>query len=247
MEPNVSSQPTQPAPEISTPTQPNQSTPSNPSSKTKYIMLATLILLILFVLGGGIYYLGVVKRQSTSQKNNNLATATITPIPTSNSNLTTNLTSYTSDKGKFSLKYPSAWVQPLNKEFCNPGMFDRTIYLGPDNNSVMRCATSYGGQMYVMSLDNDVRVKEKSDEGLTNMQTSIATVSGVTGERIEAIYSGLTGWAAGFNGAKIVRYIFYTNSITYVANYIQEPKGTNPSQDVLTDFELMVKTLIFTQ
>jgi hypothetical protein len=84
MEPNISSQPTQPAPEI----QPLVSQPvsNTPSGKTKYFLFAGVILLILFAVGGA-YYLGGINQKSNSQKDTNQKTSitaspTPTPIPT---------------------------------------------------------------------------------------------------------------------------------------------------------------------
>jgi len=59
---------------------PVQKTLSVYVSKMKYILLGLLVLVLLLALGGA-YYLGVLK-QSASQKNNNLATATVKPSAT---------------------------------------------------------------------------------------------------------------------------------------------------------------------
>ena len=65
-------QPTQRVtPSIQTPViEPIKVTSNILSSKTKYILLGALIFLILLALGGGMYYLGVIKERLTSQKNN---------------------------------------------------------------------------------------------------------------------------------------------------------------------------------
>jgi len=129
MEPNNTAQPSQPVtPVVQNPTpqtspvtpetqapviQPIPSVHSNPPSKTKYILLGLLILLILVALGGGIYYLGVVKQQPISQKNNNVA-KTIAPNPTST--LTPTITPDPTASWKThtdnisSIKYPASWT-----------------------------------------------------------------------------------------------------------------------------------------
>ena len=128
MEPNISSQTAQPVPEIQTPvTQTIQATPNNSSSKTKYILLSVFILLIIFLVGGGAYLLGVNKN-SSSQKNTNLIAATsapsptltpvptIQPSPTSSLNSTANWKTYTSTLEGLSFKYPNEWT--LDKIDC---------------------------------------------------------------------------------------------------------------------------------
>jgi len=116
MEPNISSQPQ--TPEVKNPIkQPVSSTPANPSSKTKYILIAVLVLLVLFAVGGA-YYLGI---KNQSSQNNNQITATIkpsptlTPVPTiqpsptSSLNLTTNWKTYTFPNSNVSFLYPPTW------------------------------------------------------------------------------------------------------------------------------------------
>jgi len=49
-----------------TPTQPTKIIPS--TSKTKYILVGLIVLLVLLILGGGAYYLGLVKKHSSPQK-----------------------------------------------------------------------------------------------------------------------------------------------------------------------------------
>jgi len=83
MDPNTSTQPIQPI-TLETQTPAMQTVPKSPntsSNKTKYILLGLLILLIVAVVGG-IYYLGFVRQQHVSQKNNNVAKANPTPYPT---------------------------------------------------------------------------------------------------------------------------------------------------------------------
>lgn len=125
MEPNITSQTAQPAPETQTPvTQPIQTIPSN-SSKTKYILLSVFILLIIFLVGGGAYYLGGANQKSSSQKNTNQTTSTtasptLTPIPTiqttptSSSDTTAGWKTYVNNKGDigevgFTIKYPDIY------------------------------------------------------------------------------------------------------------------------------------------
>jgi hypothetical protein len=117
MDPNIPVQPTPPImPEVQTPvTQPVHSSPSTPSNKTKYILLGVLILLIMAAVGGGIYYLGVAKQKPAMQKNNNVVTATVTPVPTSVPSQTSmpsidpaaGWKTYTNSQGEYLIKYPT--------------------------------------------------------------------------------------------------------------------------------------------
>jgi hypothetical protein len=118
--------------------QPTPSVPRTPTTKTKYILLGLLILLILVALGGGIYYLGVVKQQPTSQKNNNV-TKTITPYPSSTPTSTPTpdpTISWKTYKDNISLiKYPSTWTivdLPLGVKnlTCISIMKDKQTYQG---------------------------------------------------------------------------------------------------------------------
>ena len=69
-----------------------QSVSSFSSHKIKYIVVVGLIVFLLAAIGGGVYFLGVVKQQSPSQKNNDLSTiitvSSLTPISTSVTNPT---------------------------------------------------------------------------------------------------------------------------------------------------------------
>lgn len=163
MEPNNPSQPSQPVipvvqnpnpqtppvtPETQPPViQPIPSVPSNPPNKTKYILLGLLILLILVALGGGIYYLGAVKQQPTSQKNYNVTktiapNSTSTPTPTPTPDPTASWKTYTSSDNSFSIKAPSTWT--VDNSFAQANSFDQNVVcLYLDNNSTMVLSACY--------------------------------------------------------------------------------------------------------
>lgn len=116
MEPNTTNQPTQPtAPVIPQSVaenpliQPNQTVnqePQSSRSKTKYILIAALILFVFAVAGISAYYLGVVKKQP---KPSSISSTTLDE--------TSNWKTFTSNKYKFSLKYPSNLsVQVIDKD-----------------------------------------------------------------------------------------------------------------------------------
>jgi hypothetical protein len=156
---------------------------------------------------------------------------------------TANWISYTSEKGKFSLSYPPGWVQPTHKEMCNPGLFDRALYLGPDDRSVLVCQSSYTGQMYVVSVEGDKRTDSSYNlsTGFANIQEQDVAVSGIVGQRTEATASGQWGEGSINDGTTVVHYLFYAYGRTYITSYIGAP------HDVLKDFDSMVKTLTFMQ
>jgi hypothetical protein len=140
MEPNIPPELTQPispvspVPQVPQPTVPTQvqtplATPSNPktpSRKTLYILLAGLILLILLAVGGGTYYLGVVK-QSTSLT----STATLTSKPISTADWKT----FVSSDNSFSIKAPSSWTVSKSVP-SNPTADVNCLYL-EGNNSIL--------------------------------------------------------------------------------------------------------------
>ena len=152
-------------------------------------------------------------------------------------------TMYTSEKGKFEIQYPPTWKQPVNKEGCDPSFFDRSLYLGPDDKSVLVCQSSYVGQMDVSSIEGDKRTDSYYNltTGFSNIKKQDVTALNVVGQRIEGVASGQWGEGALEDGTKVVHYIFYIYGRTYVASYIGTP------HDVLADFDLMVSTLKFTQ
>lgn len=204
--------------------------------------LAVIIVVAVIATAGGFVYKHNHKTNNVNTTSKS-ATNTNTPQPV---DPTASWTTYSSQTGKFSLRYPSSWQQPTNKEMCTPGLFDRALYLGPDAQSVLKCATSYFGQIYVSSIEGDKQSSYSLGSGYTDVSTQDVIVSGIAGSRISATTSGLSGEGGYKDGTKVVEYLFYTNGNTYVAHYIQAPAGSTPSRNVLSDFDLMVtKTLRF--
>lgn len=158
---------------------------------------------------------------------------------------TANWTAYTSEKGKFSVKYPPTWVQPAHKEACGDGLLDRSLYLGPDNNSVLRCGSEFFGQIGIDSQTGDKHTDNPFSSGYKDTVVKNVTVDGVSGTRTSAVAQGQgEGLGAYFDGTIVVRYVFVANGNTYVATYVQAPAGKVPSTDVLTDFDLMVTSTL---
>jgi type II secretory pathway pseudopilin PulG len=211
-----------------------------------------LVLLIVGILGGAGWYIYQAQQKTKQTLNNTTQGAGESQKSTKPAaqpkDETANWTIFISEKGKFSLKYPPNWVQPTNKERCNPGLFDRSLYLGPDSNSVLVCGSEYFGQMWVGSVDGDKRADYSFGSGYNNVINKDIVVNDVAGQRISGVAKAKSedDVFAPLEGTIEVHYVFYTNGITYSARYTQVPKGHNPSTDVLADFDLMItKTLQF--
>jgi hypothetical protein len=216
------------------------------------------IVLVIFVgaVGALGWFVWQAKHNTEKSLDNTTQSETVTPekntentdkpVPT---DITKDWTPYSSEKGKFSLRYPKTWVQPLNRDLCSPELFDRAVYLGPDAGSVLKCASEYFGQMSVSSVDGDKRAEYALGTGYKDITDKEVIINGVAGHRIAGVAKAATP-DAGFapaEGTIEVRYVFYAPAgVTYVAKYTQAPKGSSPSTDVLNDFDLMItKTLRF--
>ncbi len=208
------------------------------------VVEALLILIIVGLLGFISWHIWDTKNKTGKNLNTSIQTEIKSDVQ---KDPTASWKAYSSKEGQFSLKYPSTWKEPSNKEFCAPGLFNRAVYLGANEESVRKCASSRFGQMYVRSDMGDLRNKSSFTDGYKNVSEKEVVIGGIKGTRIAAITQGQDLPEGGFsNGSTAVRYILYTNNITYVANYIYDPQITSFYQDVLGDFDLMVtKTLKF--
>ncbi len=206
------------------------------------VVLIAVVFVATVALGGYVYYQqrqaqnGYDKAGTGVTISKHIKKAKPAPDPTAS------WTAFTSVKGKFSLKYPPAWVVPTHKELCNDGMFDRAIYLGPTAGTVLHCATEYFGMMAVSSTDGDHRADNAFD-GTTygSIVKAAVTVDGVAGERSTATVTTVPDGPVTMKvGDKEIRYVFFTNGITYVATYAQQ--AANP--DVSADFDTMIKSTL---
>ncbi len=150
---------------------------------------------------------------------------------------------FKSTNGAFSVKYPKTWVQPTNQQYCDKTALGYSLYLGPDENSVLKCGTD--GGFGEISLDSNKENNSGFDfsSGYTNVVKKSVTVNGVIGQRIAAISSGQKQLIGSLpDGTIVVEYTFNTNGKFYVAHYIQK----SSYQDVLENFDSMIsKTLKF--
>jgi hypothetical protein len=177
------------------------------------------------------------KAVSTTQPS--VSPAAPTPAP----NPTANWTPYSSPDGKFSVRYPTTWAQTPPQDDCEDGSI---LDLGPNSQSMQSC--DY--QMYVYSQPgNQVATDTPTDDyaapenWYANVVTAPVAVDGVTGTRSTATTTYNYPGHEFYPGTKLIRYVFYTNGMTYSAEYLQNPEFP---QDVSSDFDLMItKTLKF--
>jgi hypothetical protein len=207
-------------------------------------LLILIILSLLFVTG---WYVGNSLNLTNSVYNQ---TSNSSAKPTKKADPTANWQPYSSELGAFSLKYPKQWAQvpAANRASCNQGLFDRTLFLGADADSVLKCASEFFGQMAVGSVSGDKISDYSVPSDYKNVVKKQVTANGVSGIRVSGIAGQKTDSDvfAPLEGTIAVVYAFEANGNTYFATYIQAPKGHAPSKDVLSDFDTMVtKTLQF--
>jgi hypothetical protein len=201
-----------------------------------------LILVIIVAIVGVGWYVWKAKKNTDSTYNIVADTSTtIKPIVKPKTTITpatdptANWTKYSNKSGEFSFRYPTTWVQATSPELCTDGL----VLLGPDSSSVGKCASDGFGEIYALSTSGDQRSQYELGSSYVGLVRKTVTVSGVTGARESGVAQGQQNGAGegGLpDGTKVVLYIFYTNSKTYVIGYNQA--STNP--DVMTDFDLMV-------
>lgn len=144
---------------------------------------------------------------------------------------------YTSDTGKFSIKYPKAWVTAINPQNCADGIF----MLGANSDSVGKCGSSSFGQMTITWRGDRQFCGDLNSDMWTQDSKEAAIVAGANATKITAT-AKMSDQVEGsmHEGAKTVQYCFVSNGMAYIANYTQ--RAAYP--DVLSDFNLMItKTL----
>lgn len=217
---------------------------------------ALILVAIAGLVGGTVWYVWHI--QSTNKTTSTTTQPTILPSqntekptkPPTAPDPTDDWTAFSSAKGKFSLKYPKKWVQPVNRDACSPGLFDRAVYLGPDAESVLVCASEFFGQMSVISVDGDKRADSDLGSDYKDIVKKDVTVNDITGQRISGVAKAPAADAVfgPLEGTTEVHYVFYVpaTGMTYTARYTQAPAGHAPGTNVLSDFDLMItKTLKF--
>lgn len=217
----------------------------NRSQKGFSAVEAIIILIVVALLALGGWYVWKKNNKDTDTNKNTASQQKETPKEDEKPvDPTEGWTSYANEKGKYSLKHPASWVMASNLDACTEGL----VLLAPSGATLGKCASEYFGQVGVSSREGDERDNFTFKEAYyTNVQDEPVTVAGITGNKYTTVVSGMDNEVvvgASPDNTKIVRYVFFTNNRTYVADYIQEP--TYP--DALSDFNLIVtKTLKFTK
>ncbi len=204
-----------------------------------------LILIIVGILGGTGWYVYNAHNKTADTFNNadqaNSSVVKYTKKAKPAVDPTADWTSYSSKDGQYSLKYPKTWATAAHPELCSAGL----LLLGADAKSVGACASENAGQVEVVSISGDSSKDAELKTGYVSITKTSVTVGTVVGVKMVGTASGqVTSGAPGAlaDGTKVTKYIFYTNSHTYTATYVQLASYPN----ALSDFNLMVtKTLNF--
>lgn len=195
------------------------------------------VIIVLTALGGAGWY---VWHKNQAEPTQNSTTQT-QPQASTTQDQTTDPTkgwiTYTSDSGKFSLKYPKNWT--LNN--CSGD-----VLLGATPTEAGHCQSGAVAQVQISSVAGDVRQSWQLKPGAVypDLSTSTVSVNGTRAIKQTATSSlGSNNMAEGIpDGTKVTDYIFYLNGRTYLFAYNQEPSAT----DISVDASLIVtKTLTF--
>ena len=139
---------------------------------------------------------------------------------------------YRSVQGKFTIMHPTSWSAVT----CGGNV----ILLGGNSEATGKCGTEDIGQMSISSNYGDNTGIEQLNNGYGLVSYQKVKVQGITGYQETGVAHGQTSAQFGGgtlpDGTKVVKYVFYTQSRTYVAIYIQRMGYP----DVLRDFNLMV-------
>lgn len=207
------------------------------------------VVVLAFVIVGLMVLTGWYFWQKSSETKNTGDKTTTTDVANKQNQAEADPTSgwqlFTSEEGKFSLRYPDEWVTASNIEYCEKD----TILLGTTADNAGKCQSDAPVLVTVArSASSPEEWLDFSKTGQRDSYTDITKtevmVGGVTGAKVQGVYvrtnddSGLGPRA----GAKIINYYFLKDGYTYYATYIQNP--TDP--DVADNFNLMImKTLGF--
>jgi uncharacterized membrane protein len=201
-------------------------------------LIGVLIVIAVLVVAGGagayVYHRDHKAKSAASANSSTQTQTTTTTTPSQSVDPTAGWVAYTSTSGKFSLKYPKAWVTAANLSQCSDGIF----MLGADNKSVGTCGSNNFGQMTVTWQPVRTSCGLTSTYWTTN-STQAVMVSGINGTETTG-----TAKAGGSvpEGTTTVQYCLTKNGTMYVADYTQ--LSTYP--DVVSDFNTMItKSLTF--
>ncbi|MCA9344708.1 hypothetical protein KC946_02635 [Candidatus Saccharibacteria bacterium] len=206
------------------------------------ILGGLLVLVIIGVLGGVGWYVWNNRGEDSSTSTENTVSQTSSETdtePAPEADPTESWVKYTSEVGKFSIKYPSDWSTASNPELCSPNIF----LLGVNDNAVGKCASDSGGQIAIYSNEgNNLEDSKLKKADYSDLATESVTIGDVQGIKQTGTYSGDSAGIGPSKGDKTVVYMFYTNNRTYTAAYNIQPDYP----DAIDDFNILViKTLQF--
>jgi len=170
---------------------------------------------------------------------------------TKTDNVTATWTTYTVKDKVFTVKYPSNWVQPTNKEACG-GFLDQNLEIGPNEQSVIKC----GGDGTVSQVSISWTTTDKGGSAGTNLalagyknyKSGTLIVDGVQGKTYSAVASQQSeGLDALPDGTIVIINTFEKAGKVVVAQYMQYPstQKEGPTQDQQAVFNQIVSTLTF--
>lgn len=241
--PNV--QVSQPAPKVTVNTPAPKVIMKNKKSKKK--LIAWLVVLLLVAAGAAAYFMyqkEIMDYVSGVSNSNNQSQAS--DDNSSNSGTDTDETdrwvTYSSEVGQYNFKHPETWVFADNLELCNAGL----VLLAPTKESVGKCASEDAGLVSVSSQEGDLRAEyELSIEEYSDVEEQAIEVANTEGKKLSGKAKGAATDEMGPalpKDTKVVRYVFFKNSRTYIASYTQQPNDP----DALKTFEKIVtKTFKF--
>lgn len=225
-----------------------QSQSSDQSQDLAHLGLIIVVLAVIIAAALIGWYVWQRSEDNGSNQTNN-ATQETNPQGSPNSNnrsqdqkvirSTESWTSYSNPEGKFSVKYPSSWKLPTNFESCPKNV----LLLGPTEDTTGICQSDKTSQVKVSSDTGDQLAAQRlHTTDFYDIAESNVKVRGVDGKKYAGVYNVKDDLLP--RGTKLVRYVFYTNDRTYVAEYWQTPDYP----DVQEDFDVIIdQTLKFSE
>lgn len=144
---------------------------------------------------------------------------------------------YTSETGKFTLKYPADWFAETCDDASSPSV---TLYLASTTATRVACFSEKGSQMSIYSASGDSRSQFDLGSIYGSKTDTAVTVDGVSGRKLTGTVTTLEDApGAMMVGTTVTRYVFYTAGRTYAALYFQTPSGDYAVNNQ-SDFDLLV-------
>ncbi len=176
-----------------------------------------LIVLVVVAIGAAGYFAYQTRQDKTDYSVN--VPKTQPPAKDTRSGLTAGWKTYTSDAGKFSIKYPTSWVGADCSGDTNVGLF-----LAAKQDHLAVCNSDQVGQISILSLMGD-----KTSEYAPKGTSSIKTKNGSEGLVLRE--TNVSFMSPDYRLAVRKTYVFYKNSRTYVFTYVQDSNKGFPDNE----------------